>query len=140
VLFSPPPAKNGAREQGCPRGVCSQQTPAEAPPNRPVALDAPAVAGTAEQGGLDDTVEVGAIACGACVELLETSPGNCLGVCGSADGDALMPTVDPVEASPFAEFGCGTGNVVGMVEAGTLSRSDPQPVFPVGALGVEHGV
>jgi hypothetical protein len=38
------------------------------------------------------------------------------------DGEALTPAVDPV-VSPFAEFGCGTGSVVGTVVAGTFSGS-----------------
>jgi len=92
------------------------------------------VVGTApEQGGFVETADAAAVACGAWVELLEASPGNCFGVCGLLDGEALMPTVKPVD-SPLAEFGCGTGNVVGIVDAGTFSVSDPQPV-PVPPAG-----
>jgi hypothetical protein len=65
-----------------------------------------------------------AVVFGACVEELEPSPGNCVARCGLTDGEALMPTVDPVEVSPLAELGDGIGNVVGMVEAGTFSGSE----------------
>jgi hypothetical protein len=87
-------------------------------------LDPPSVVGTAVVQGVLLATEGAdaAVAFGACVEALEVSPGNCAARCGLIDGEALMPTVDPVD-SLLAELGCGTGSVVGTVVAGTFSGS-----------------
>jgi len=87
-------------------------------------LDPPSVVGTEVVQGVLLATEGAdaAVVFGACVEALEVSPGNCAARCGLIDGEALMPAVDPV-VSPFAEFGCGTGRVVGTVVAGTFSGS-----------------
>ena len=105
-------------------------------------LAPPSVVGTDDgHGWLPLDGDEAAVVFGACDELLEPSPGNCEARCGLSEADALMPTVPDV-LSLFAALGDGTGTVVGIVLAGTLSGSEPQPVPvpPAGWLFDEHGV
>jgi hypothetical protein len=115
------------------------------PPSTPATPEDPAAdCIVTEHGALEpagaDAADADAVVFGACIDVLERSPGNCTGISGSTDDGVRAPTADPVDEAPTGSgeddadaFDVGTFN-------GSEAQADPARALPADVFDGEQPV